>query len=135
MPEPYFATTGECVKAGMASDITQGNDALTVAVIDGPYDAGALSGVLANVPESLTDGSCGVSPNSACEHGTFVMGLLGAHQDAVIPGLCPDCRLIHIPLFTDVNAPSASVDDLAAAINKAVTAGARVINLKSRDPG
>jgi Subtilase family/PatG C-terminal/PatG Domain len=113
----------------MKPEIDDGNYALTVAVIDGPYDAGALSGVLANVPASLTEGSCGVSPNSACEHGTFVMGLLGAQQDAVIPGLCPDCRLIHIPLFTDVNAPSASVDDLAAAINRAVTAGARVINL------
>jgi hypothetical protein len=113
----------------MKPETDDGNSALAVAVIDGPYDAGALPGVLANVPVSLTDGSCGVSPNSGCEHGTFVIGLLGAHQDALMPGLCPDCRLIHIPLFTDVNAPSASVDELATAINKALRAGARLINL------
>jgi hypothetical protein len=102
---------------------------VTVAVIDGPYDAAALSGLLANVPVSLAHGRCDISPNSACEHGTFIMGLLGAHDDALIPGLCPDCRLLHIPLFVDANSPAASVDDLATAIAQAVTAGARLINL------
>lgn len=113
----------------MISEISRGNHAFAVAVIDGPYDAAALSGVLAHAPASLTQGSCGVSPNSACEHGTFILGLLGARQDSMMPGLCPDCRLIHIPLFIDENAPSASVDELAIAIDKAVTAGARLINL------
>ena len=103
--------------------------ALSVAVIDGPYDAAALSGVLANDPVNLGYGSCDVSPNSACEHGTFIIGLLGARQDALIPGLCPDCRLLHVPLFVDANAPAASVDDLATAIASAVSAGARLINL------
>src|SRR4051812_29883852 len=100
----------------MNSGIDHGNYAFAVAVIDGPYDTAALSKVLANIPVSLTHGSCDVSPNSACEHGTFIMGLLGAQQDALIPGLCPECRLIHIPLFIDANSPSASVDALATAI-------------------
>ncbi|MEJ0077895.1 MAG: S8 family serine peptidase [Alphaproteobacteria bacterium] len=117
------------MKVGMGSETSHGNHSFAVAVIDGPYDTAALSGALANAPVNLTHGSCDVSPNSACEHGTFIMGLLGAHPNALIPGLCPDCPLIHIPLFTDVNAPSASVDELAAAINKALAAGARLINL------
>jgi hypothetical protein len=78
---------------------------------------------------SLGNGSCGVNRNSACDHGTFIMGLLGARREALIPGLCPDCRLMHVPLFIDVSSPSASVEELAWAIRKAVTAGARLINL------
>src|SRR5258705_8269289 len=119
------------MKIGMNPGADDGSSAsaVVVAVIDGPYDTAALSRVLAYAPASLAHGACDASPNSACDHGTFIMGLLGARQDSLIPGLCPDCRLIHIPLFTDVNSPSASVDELAAAIRKAVTAGARLINL------
>jgi Subtilase family/PatG Domain/PatG C-terminal len=117
------------VKVGMSSGISDGNHAFAVAVIDGPYDAAALSGVLANGPVNLADGSCDANPSSACDHGTFIVGLLGARQDSLIPGLCPDCRLVHIPLFVDAHSPSASVDELATAIAKAVNAGARLINL------
>ena len=113
----------------MYSGISDRGHAFAVAVIDGPYDAAALSGVLANVPVSLADGSCDPSPNSACDHGTFIVGLLGARQDTIIPGACPDCRLVHIPLFADAISPSASVDELATAIAKAVSTGARLINL------
>src|SRR5467141_863398 len=113
----------------MYSGISDRNRAFAVAVIDGPYDAAALSGVLASVPVSLADGSCDFSPNSACDHGTFILALLGARQDAFIPGVCPDCRLVHIPLFADAVSSSASVDELATAIAKAVSAGARLINL------
>ena len=100
-----------------------------VAVIDGPYDAAALSGVLARAPVNLADNSCGASPDSACSHGTFVMGLLGARGDALLPGLCPDCEILHVPLFVDEDAPQASLAELATAIKAAVRAGARLINL------
>jgi Subtilase family/PatG C-terminal len=103
--------------------------ALAVAIIDGPYDAAALSGILSQAPVNLGHANCAIAPSSACNHGTFVMGLLGARRDALIPGLCPDCRLLHVPLFVDENAPSASVVELASAIGAAVAAGARLINL------
>ena len=117
------------MKIGMYSGINDRGHAFAVAVIDGPYDPAALSGVLANVPVSLEAGSCNPNPNSACVHGTFIVGLLGARHDTMIPGLCPDCRLIHVPLFADATSPSASVDELATAIAKAVGTGARLINL------
>lgn len=107
---------------------TGGATAVRVAVIDGPYDATALSGILAQAPVNLGDGGCGVNPNSACSHGTFVMGILGARRDASIPGICPGCRLLHVPLFGD-EAQWASVAELANAISVAVTAGARLLNL------
>jgi hypothetical protein len=103
--------------------------AVAVAVIDGPYDAVALSNILARPPVNLGDGSCGANPSSGCDHGTFIMGLLGAREDAVIPGLCPGCRVLHVPLFADENSPSAGVGKLANAIRVAIAAGARLINL------
>jgi len=103
--------------------------ALRVAVIDGPFDAAALSGVLAKMPIGRGDQSCGATPNRACSHGTFVMGLLGARGSAPIAGLCPNCELLHVPLFVDEDSPQASVGDLARAISLAVRGGARLINL------
>jgi hypothetical protein len=100
-----------------------------VAVIDGPYDAAGLSGILARDPINLGTGHCGSKPNSACDHGTFIVGLLGARRDASIPGLCPDCQLLHVPLFVEENSASASVYELANAIKLAVASGARLLNL------
>jgi hypothetical protein len=102
---------------------------VSVAVIDGPYDTAAMSLVLARPPVGLIGGSCGVNPGSACDHGTFVMGLLGARGDAPIPGLCPGCRFLHVPLFVDDRQASVGVPELAHAIRIAVAAGAKLINL------
>ena len=101
---------------------------VSVAVIDGPHDAATLSRN-PQPPIELGTGHCGNTPNSACDHGTFVLGLLGARGDAVIPGLCPGCQLLHIPLFVDEHTPSASVEELANAVTAAVAAGATLINL------
>ena len=57
------------------------------------------------------------------------MGLLGARRDAAIPGLCPDCQLLHVSLFDNKKDVSAGIDDLAIAIVNAVAAGALIINL------
>jgi len=103
--------------------------AVPVGVIDGPYDAGALAGILMNPPTSLGAGSCSIHPNSACKHGTFVVGLLGARPNAPIPGLCPNSKILHVPLFVDQGSPQSSVVELANAIRTAVRGGARLINL------
>lgn len=113
----------------MAFCIDDASPAFAVAVIDGPYDQAALSDVLARAPLRLAGGSCDTNPKGACDHGTFIMGVLGARPDAPVPGLCPNCRLLHLPLFADTNAASADVDGLAAAIAQAANAGARLINL------
>ena len=102
---------------------------LRVAVIDGPYSAIGLSGKLARDPVTLGSARCAVRPRDACNHGTFVLGLLGARADAPIPGLCPDCELLHISLFADGGAAQTGVAALADAINGAVASGASLINL------
>jgi subtilisin family serine protease len=103
--------------------------AVTVAVIDGPYDGLSLSTVLARAPINLGGGKCSIERNSACNHGTFIMGLLGARWDAAIPGLCAGCQILHVPLFPDEPHPAAKVSELARAIRIAVAAGANLINL------
>jgi hypothetical protein len=108
---------------------SSGGAPLLVAVIDGPYDSTTLVDVFARAPIELGNGSCGINPGKACDHGTFIMGILGARRDAAIPGLCPGCQLLHVPLFLDDFAPGASIEELAHAITVAVTAGARLINL------
>jgi hypothetical protein len=100
-----------------------------VAIIDGPYDASALKGILARPPIDLGRGHCDRNPRSACGHGTFILGLLGAAKDVRFPGLCPECQILQIPLFDDEDASEAGVADLAYAITQAVQAGAQLINL------
>jgi Subtilase family/PatG C-terminal/PatG Domain len=106
-----------------------GPRSVTVAVIDGPYDKAGLAGILARPPISLGEESCGSIAGAACEHGTFVIGLLAARSDLDPPGLCPDCQLLHIPLFADGKPFGTDVCQLAAAIQTAVDAGANLINL------
>jgi hypothetical protein len=110
-----------------ATRVVLARSAAPVAVIDGPYDEIALEGILASLPLKL--GFAGCPADAACSHGTFVMGLLGARRDALIPGLCPECPLIHVPLFVNEQAQDASVDELANSIALAVAAGAKLINL------
>jgi PatG C-terminal/Subtilase family len=121
------ATIRESVRRPLSKE--RGPFDLRIAVIDGPYDPVALDGVLANKPISFGNRTCGTIPNKACEHGTFVVGLLGARRDALIPGICPNCTLLHIPLFVDEANPHASVDELARCINVAVANDAQLINL------
>ena len=117
------------MKPQLLETFAGGVTSLIVAVIDGPYDSNALSGIFQRPPVNLGgDGRC-LNLNSGCDHGTFIMGLLGARRSAPIPGLCPNCRLVHVPLFVDQNLPSASVGELATAIRVAISAGARLVNL------
>jgi PatG C-terminal len=102
---------------------------LPIAIIDGPFDTTALSKILARTPVSAANGSCRTDANGACSHGTFIMGMIGASRDAPIPGLCPECQLVHVQLFVDEEAPHASIAQLADAITAAVAAGAKLINL------
>ncbi len=106
-----------------------GSPEIMLAVIDGPYDAIALSKILARLPISSGNSQCELPVGSACQHGAFILGLLGARRDTPVPGLCPDCRLLHIPLFSDDDTSDIEVSKLATAIDRAVEAGARLINL------
>ncbi|MFI6584351.1 S8/S53 family peptidase [Embleya sp. NPDC050493] len=78
---------------------------------------------------------CGAAGGgSSCRHGTFVAGVLSAGRSSAAPGICPRCTLLVRPIFAADRpgrrvAPSAGLDELAAAIVETVDAGARVLNL------
>jgi subtilisin family serine protease len=70
----------------------------------------------------------------ACMHGTFVAGVLLAKRGSQAPAICPGCTLLVRPIFSESAPatgpfPSASPEELAAAIIEGVDAGARVLNL------
>lgn len=73
--------------------------------------------------------------SSARQHGTSVAGILSAARSSVAPGICPDCTLLVCPIFSadapDQPFPSATAQQLAAAIVTCVDAGARVLNVSA----
>ena len=102
---------------------------IVVAVIDGPYDAVGLRHVLARPPIAICENTCAIPGGLACRHGTFILGLLGARSDLDPPGLCPQCILLHVPLFAESDPFNTDVTKLASAIDAAVNNSANLINL------
>jgi subtilisin family serine protease len=78
--------------------------------------------------------ACTQADSAACLHGTFVAGILSARRGSQAPAICPNCTLLIRPIFTETasgreHMPSATPQELAAAIVECIDAGARVINL------
>lgn len=81
-------------------------------------------------------GACSMASSIACQHGTFVAGILAARRGSSAPAICPDCTLLVRPIFPETTAysdgmPAATPIELAAAIREMVEAGARIINLSA----
>jgi subtilisin family serine protease len=60
-------------------------------------------------------------------------GVLVAKRGSPAPAICPSCTLLAYPIFADAldnkNMPSATPEDLAAAILTCIGAGAKILNL------
>jgi subtilisin family serine protease len=116
--------------------LTGGKVETKVALIDGPVAADHPDLASQNI-RALTGksgGACALTNSAACVHGTFVAGILCARRGSAAPAICPDCTLLVRPIFAESPSgggrmPSATPEDLAAAIVECVGAGARVINL------
>src|SRR5215831_11171350 len=116
---------------------TRGSPDLTVGLIDGPVAMNHpdLVGTrIHEIPGRLA-GTCAHASSAACQHGTFVAGILGARRQSPAPAICPDCPLLLRPIFAETTAghgqmPSAPPAELAAALLECIEAGARVINVR-----
>lgn len=116
--------------------LTRGRSEVVVGLLDGPVrlDHPELASenirTLAEIP-----GACRDSASASCWHGTFVAGILAARRDAPAPAIAPGCTLLVRPIFLESGAvgelPSATPEDLAAAIVDCVEAGARILNLSA----
>jgi subtilisin family serine protease len=116
---------------------TSGSPEMTVALVDGPVviDHPDLAAErIREIPGTLR-GTCARSTSVACRHGTFVAGVLMARRGSRTPAICPGCTLLLRPIFAETagngGMPSASPEELAAAVVDAVTAGARVVNISA----
>lgn len=115
---------------------TSGRSDVTIGLIDGPVAINHPELTSRHIREIPGNGSgtCDHANSMACLHGTFVAGILSAKRGSFAPAICPDCTLLIRPVFTETTAgsmqiPSATPQELAAAIIECVEAGARCINL------
>jgi subtilisin family serine protease len=115
---------------------TRGSAAVTIGLIDGPVAtqhpqlAGGRFRELAGPHRA----ACTRTDSTACLHGTFVAGILSATRESKAPAICPECSVVVRPIFAEAASgpdrmPTATPNELAAAIAECLEAGARVINL------
>jgi subtilisin family serine protease len=115
-----------------------GRREIVIGLIDGPVATDHPDLIAENIQDisERNSGTCTHADSFACMHGTFVAGILCAKKESPAPGICPNCTLLVHPIFAETNSgkadiPSATPEELAAAIVKTIEAGARVLNLSS----
>jgi hypothetical protein len=126
----------QLVKLEALMERTSGNPDVKIGLIDGPVVT-QHSGFPVETLRELPGGSrarCNHANSTTCRHGTFVAGILSAKRNSPAPAICPDCTLFIRPTFSETThrreqMPSASPQELAAAILECIDAGVRVINL------
>jgi subtilisin family serine protease len=113
-----------------------GQPHIAIGLIDGPLWLAHpdLAGQNVRQVSEKAGATCSLATSMACMHGTFVAGILSAKRGAAAPALCPGCTLLVRPIFSESTPssgglPSATPEELAAAIVETVGAGARVLNM------
>jgi subtilisin family serine protease len=113
-----------------------GSPAVVVALIDGPValDHPHLAGARLRPMGPPGAWRCAGGGDRACVHGTFVAGVLAGPRAAGAPGICEGCTILVRPVFlggagNSGTPPAAAPEELAAAIDEVVDAGAHVVNL------
>ena len=126
----------DLVKLTALMERTSGSPEVKIGLIDGPVvtQHPDLAGEhLREIPGN-NGATCTQANSTACLHGTFVAGILSAKRNSPAPAICPNCTLLIRPIFAEKTTgseqmPSATPQELAAAIIECIDAGARVINL------
>jgi subtilisin family serine protease len=113
---------------------SSGNSNIVVAIIDGPVDASHPALSEADLHTLTSDPvACRLSNSLACQHGTFVTGILAANRESLAPSLCPHCTFIIRPIFCESiipgQCPEVTPQHLADALTEVIDAGAKVVNM------
>jgi subtilisin family serine protease len=129
-------TALELVNLPPLMEQTIGSPEITIGLIDGPVAKGHSDLESHNIRElsGASFGSCFQLSSAACRHGTFVAGILVAKRNSAAPAICPGCRLLVHSIFPETvsengHLPSATHQELAAAIYETVKARVRILNL------
>jgi subtilisin family serine protease len=126
----------DLVKLTALMEHTGGRPEIMVALLDGPiarHHPDLESEHIREIAGSV-HGTCIQTNSVACMHGTFAAGILCAKRGSDAPAICPNCTLLVRPIFGETTLengqiPSATPEELTAAIIESVKAGARVLNL------
>lgn len=128
----------DLVKLTPLMRLSDGRAETMIGLIDGPVLTGhpGLAGAKVREIPGTPGGTCARAGSAACVHGTFVAGILCAKRGSAAPAICPNCTLLVRPIFAETTSaggpvPSATPEELAAAIIDCVDAGAHVINLSA----
>jgi subtilisin family serine protease len=123
-------------KLTLLMERASGSAELKIGLIDGPVATEHPDLTRETLREILgpNGSACKQAASMACQHGTFVAGILSAKRSSPAPGICPGCTLLMRSIFTESASgpdptPSATPKELVAAIVDCIEAGARVINL------
>lgn len=122
--------------------LSSGRADVAIGLIDGPveFKHPELASLRNRLVALDAGASCASDCSNACQHGTFIAGMLCASRGSGAPALCPGCTLLVCPIFTGSNdRPGTTVRALSSAIDRTVAAGARVLNIslelaRSPDP-
>jgi subtilisin family serine protease len=126
----------DLVKLTALMERTSGKPEIMAGLLDGPVATShpdLESERIRAIPGSIR-GACIQTKSVACMHGTFLAGILCAKRSSVAPAICPNCTLLVRPIFAEtqfggLQMPSATPEELAAAILDSIRAGACVLNL------
>jgi subtilisin family serine protease len=126
----------DLVKLTQLTELTSGRSEVLIGLVDGPVaiDHPDLATENIRAISGKLSGMCTMANSHACMHGTYVAGIFSAKRNSPAPAICPDCTLLVRPIFAESTAlneemPSATPEDLAAAIFDCIKAGVHVINL------
>jgi subtilisin family serine protease len=114
--------------------LTRGSHEVVIGLLDGPVATDHPALAADSFRWFAGSGQCTRASSPACQHGTFVAGILAARRGGAAPAICPDCTVLVRPIFAEGDGqqlPTATPCEVAAAIGECVDAGARVLNLSA----
>jgi hypothetical protein len=83
---------------------TRGRPEIAIGLIDGPIvkDHPDFNGQNIRELPGVTAVGCSQLNSVACQHGTFVAGMLLARRSSAAPAICPGCSLVVRPIFSEM---------------------------------
>ncbi|MDQ3852127.1 MAG: S8 family serine peptidase [Thermoproteota archaeon] len=127
--------------------ISTGIPEVVIGLIDGPIDFNhaAFEGSNVTTVKGSQHAACRSADSLACMHGTFIAGMLCARRGSSAPAICPNCKLLLYPIFSEgekealnrkgheglLPIPSTTPKELSDAIIETIDAGARIINISA----